>query len=505
MKFFEDNPFLLIIDEGHLGRNDSQQNNSVGAIIRAARRAFVNKGNKGAYIGILTATPLNKSNQAASYFKLLGRHDPVKFHDMVVRPGTMSYATCYREAFRYNSKEAKEIAKKYNALDFKGKLTRPKNEQDFIADLWIDCVLKTTQSAVPDMTRKILCNAFFDIEDDEDLENIEKAHSILKDIQRLQKEGKSDIAMGKQTQVRQYSERGMCRAMTEAAYRKLKADKDNKIILVFKFVETVEKSYKMLLSLGVRENSIGMIKGSGESDAGKTTATRKKEKYSHIEKFQRSRSFRALIMIDKHGTSVGLHDLIGERQRFLFICMNDDMTTQEQVVGRVGRVGTQSIPIIFICYPTQMGPDALKIFSRNVKKSKLERRALEAINDTHWTEEDKEMFKIGIRLPGEYDRYFDPPSEKFTDRAFLWDSPIWTPKGLFPPANKHGFVERDTKENRRLYNDTKYMIEYVRSIWEQDIKADEINGIVFLPIIEKSYNQFPVSEYPSIRLLEEIP
>jgi hypothetical protein len=77
--------------------------------------------------------------------------------------------------------------------------------------------------------------------------------------------------------------------------------------------------------------------------------------------------------------------------------------------------------------------------------------------------------------------------------------------GLYPPPAEHGFVEEDTKEGRRLYKDTKFMIEYVQSIWDQNLPRDSVTGIFFRPMVDKSYNQFPQSEYPNVTVLKEIP
>ena len=191
--------------------------------------------------------------------------------------------------------------------------------------------------------------------------------------------------------------------------------------------------------------------------------------------------------------------------------MGNDITAEEQAGGRGSRFGNQSVGEVYICYPKTFGPDALRLYEGNQTKSAFMRRALEAESNKKLNEKERNIRRTKIKLPGEYDRYFEPPSPEFKDRAYLWDNPEWIEDeetgfvGLYPPQNEHGFVMKDNKEGRRLYKDTKFMIDYVQSIWDQNLPKDSIAGIFFKTNPDKYFNQFPPELFPNVTVLKEIP
>ena len=513
IKFCQNHIVLLILDEAHATKNDTQQNRSCAAAIRAVRRAYKVKGNTGCYVGILTATPLDKPTHSNNYFKLLGNKDPVKNFDMFVFPGAVSSQECYREALTYNQTKALEIAKKYKMFTEDGKIKKTKNpsEAELISSLWIDCVLNATHSAMIDVTIKILCNGFFNVNNEDDLRDIAIAYSLLEEADALQKLGQGGKALSKKNESSRFAEDGMTRTLARRAFKHFQDDPDNKIVLGFNHISNVERAKNFLLDFGVSSQEMGTICGDEEDGPNRSACSKQVTKEQHVDAFQRKKSFRILIMtIKSGGTAISLHDQVGQRKRYLYMAMGNDLTAKKQFGGRGCRFGNQSVAEVYICYPKIFGPDAMRHYDCLVKKSANMRRALESTNDKSLTERERNIQKVNIRLPGEYDRYFEPPSDEFEDRATLWDYPIWVENeneeyvGLYPPPKEHGFIDEDNLSGRLHYKNTKFMIDYVQSIWDQNLDKDSVKGIYFKPALDKTVNQFPREKYPSVQILQEI-
>jgi hypothetical protein len=366
---------------------------------------------------------------------------------------------------------------------------------------------------MPNITHKFLCNAFLDVTHPKDIAKIKKSYELLQEADEFKRSGNGGDALSKQNEAKEYSESGMTRALARVAFKKYKADPDNKIGLGFRYIKNVKRAKKFLIAMGVKPQEIVTICGDDEMDDNRrSSAARAQDKSNVARDFQTKRSVKVVITtIASGGQSIGLHDQIGCRPRNAFVVADDDITANQQFGGRFSRFGNQSIAHIFICYSKLFGPDQMRLYNNNVTKSAYMRKALETESDKTLTEREKQIYQSSIQLPGEYNRYFEPPSDKFEDRACLWDRPVWIEHedeeyvGLYPPPKEHGFVEEDTKEGRRLYKDTKFMIDYVQSIWDQDLPADSINGIFFKTMPDKYFNQFDPKDFPNVTTLVEVP
>lgn len=507
---------LVILDESQMASNDTQQNRSCAALIRAVRRAYRERGNSGAYFGLLSATPKHKNSHSANYFKIFGSDNPVADHDMFVLPGVLPSQECYEIARYFDKKNAKVVAKQYKFLNAKGKPKDTKNskEAELTDALWNTCILSNIQDWAPDVTYKVLCNAFLDVQSEKDRVIIKKSYELLQKGFQLRKDGKIKSSMEFMTESYKQAESGMAPTIARQALKKYNEHSKNKIVICFSFIKNIKAAKKWLIENGVSEDEIATIHGKeGDADSdddGENTkrVNMKEIKDEAIQEFQTSKSLRIIIGTMKSiSTSLSLHDQIGGYQRFAYICMGNDMIGIIQFVGRVARFGAQSVPYIYVCYPKELGPESMDIYEKTAKKSDFLRKALEAKRSNTTSIKEETINKTLIRLPGEYDRYFEPPSEEFEDRSTLMDNKVWMEndeyEGLYPEPSKHAFVEEDTREGRKLYLDTKFMIEYVKSIWDQNIPLENApDGIHFLPKIPRTANQFPPDKYPSVVILK---
>jgi superfamily II DNA or RNA helicase len=69
-----------------------------------------------------------------------------------------------------------------------------------------------------------------------------------------------------------------------------------------------------------------------------------------ISLFQSGKSRIIVSMVDAGGTSIDLHDLIGNHQRVSLICPTYKTITLKQILGRTHRAGSKTIPIIKLVY-----------------------------------------------------------------------------------------------------------------------------------------------------------
>lgn len=506
---------LIVADECDSANGNSLNNRVLAALFRAVGRAWHAKGNTGAYIALLSATPMHATHHAANYFKLLGRYNPVGRLDMTVGPREFTAQEAYREAQRFNKDVADEIAQRYKMFDKKGdlKTTTLAKEKAAIDDFWTKCVLTRIQFATIDIVECNLCNGFFNVDDPDDLEHLYASQEHLENALAAKKAGRQGDSFREETAAQQESELGMINTLVRRTIGHYTENEYCKVALIVNRIESVYELQRRLLAKGIPGDAIVTISGDEEeADIKRTKRTsnqRHIDRQNAINKFQTHRRVR-IVVASKQSIIVGirLDDRIGGRNRYAYIIPSCNIRDNKQAAGRIFSFGNQSVSTIFMCYPKIIGPNVIRLYNAIVNASSKMRQALEANNSSR-TDAEEAIYKMGIRLPGEYDRYIEPYSKEFEDRAYLWDVPKMYNipgdyVGLYPPPEAHGFIEEDTEEARALYADNAYMIEYVHRMWEQGLGKDDVPGIYFKTPVDPDYNQFPPEVYPSIVLLDEV-
>jgi len=525
MQYCVDNIVLLAFDECHFAKNDTTQNQSCAALIRAVRRARNIRKDKGSYFIFLSATPLDREKQAANYFKLIGCNDPVATRDMFVKSGRRDTYSCYLEALDYDKIKAKELAIKYGIIDKRGLELGSGNSVEAIQELWLECVLSQTQHAMIDTTIKQVYNAFFEVRDDEDLFLIERAHRILLEAEKLSHEGRTGESLKKMTQSGELFELGMARTMVRAAYKNaLSTHKHNKVILAFTYISSVDRAEDEMRHY--YQGKIGRIGGIYSGKVSRNRKTYEANREDTINEFQKSDAMRVLFTTKgSGGTSIGYHDQIGGRQRFLYMSGDYNTTRIQQLAGRVGRFGTQSIPFVMVCYPKKLGPNALRIYNSNAKHSVFMRRALEIRSGNGVDEKTAKLYNNFFKVPGEYDRYF----EMGDIGVYMTDKEIYdiVTGECINPDTEYGWIETDDEEGRKKYRDTDYLMKYLEKRYysiidklpETDNDNDHLKnlynsvdllmsknpGIYYATPVDGTINPYPKNKHPNVVILKPTP
>ncbi|CAH6421565.1 Hypothetical protein POVR2_LOCUS393 [uncultured virus] len=495
MQFCVKNIVLLVIDESHYAKNDSVQNNAVGALIRGISRASIVRPDGASYYMWLSSTPMVKECQAANYFKLMGFSNPILNGDMFVSSGVRSLYDCFVEACVYNKAKAVEIG-----LD--GKVVYLRSNDRYVASragvanparttfaFWLECVLSQIQFVIVSMTARQCWNAFLDIHDPHDRALFRQAHAKLKRSKLLAEKGQADQAMKLMSEGHLLTDAGMVGSITRKAIEGLNKHAERRFVLAFTLIESVDRCIEMLKEAGFDYHVVGRVAGINKTSFDLDKKRCASRNAQAIYDFQTDKIKVIVGTFALLCTGLDLHDLQGQRPRYTYFPGIYDITVEQQIAGRTDRYGSRSVPQIFVCYPKKMGADIQKIYTSGVQKSIIMTKTLEAIRRENLSESDLRFYRSVIRLPGAYDRYIELP-EGCEDMSYLLDYPIYNRKTdtYYPDKDKHGFIEIDDVEGRLDYKDTSKMIEYLMEICYDCKDVNAVPGIVFSTPMPSSFD-----------------
>lgn len=488
---------LLVIDECHMGKNDTRQSMACAALVRGINRANQLKGkHKSGYVHSISATPMEKETHSINYMKIQGYHNPLSkdpsMGDMFVRFGTRDPYLCYLEAKRFNSEKALKIAQKYSITDSHGKKKKNKTSATNISKsmyrFWTKCILPEIHFAMPAPICRQVYNAFLSIKDEEDIKLIEKGVDALK---RSQKGHDAENILSLMSDSLKYTEEGMVKTIVEHAKAQLRRDANCKVIIGFSLISSVDKAIESLTD-GKNAYWGEYVRYAGYKHSDISSQKQEEDKYKGRNKFQTEKDCRVIIGIVK-GMAFGidLHDKIGNQQRFTYMLGSDNMTEEQQFAGRTARHGSKTWPVIFLCYPKMMGDSILRIYENNIKKSTVGRYILSTREkNKNVTDPTEIQYMTQNKFPGEFDRCIELNNGNM---CYILDSQIYIPRmdkkgnivggSFFPDKDQFGYLYEDTKTGRKNYKNTDKLIEYIEKYVEAGYKLDEIPGVVFTNLI----------------------
>jgi hypothetical protein len=471
MQYCMDNIVFVVMDEAHKLKNNTAQSNAAAAVIRAVRRARRLREDKASYFAFLTATPGEKESHAMSYLNIMGSDDPVYDRDMFVTGKPRTPMEAYSIAYGFDKKAARGIALENGVIDKKGSSLEvsSRNNNAIAAEFWTKIILPEIQFVVLSATTKQLFNFFVNV-------GKRESNIIRKAIKDLKHNSKT---LGAQSNAKNQINRAMMSTLVRLAAKNLKEDKNCQVIIGLKLIESVDDAIILLQDkYGMLENEIGRVVGSGGSiDASTGKRTSKKSAKKNMKRFQDG-EIRVLVgTVDKLANSWDLHDKVGGRQRHSYIVGDDDTTKEQQFAGRTARFESESVPIINICYPKENGDKILGIYDNNVRKAKEKSRLFDMREDKSIPEVERLKYKSLIKSPGEYDRAIELDDGEI---VYLIDSLTYDPetKELWPNF-PFGFIEEDTDEGRAAYRDTKNLINYIQTNYDEGIDIETLPGIAF--------------------------
>jgi hypothetical protein len=498
MEYCYKNVVLLVIDESHYAKNDSVQNNAVAALIRGVSRARIMREREGkectSYFTCLTATPMDKESQASNYFKLIGSRDPVSYEDMFIKSGTRDPYMCFLESRIYDEQKAVNIGIKNKIIEkrSKGYVSTGSSVQNSKASyqFWLECVLPKIQFVVISISVKQLWNGFFDVYDKSDLKLLDDAHEELIQSKLYAEKGNSKDSMKLLSNAHKKTDKAMVNSITRAAIETLNANENNRVIIAFRLIESVDRAVKLLHDAGF--DNVGRVAGPSNDE---TTAEKHRahaENIKALNDFQHDRIPAIVGTLSMLSTGIDLHDTIGERQRYTYMPGDYNITIEQQLGGRTARYGSQSVPQIFICYPKKFGPSIANVYNRNVEKSIVMAKILEAISESNLTDQYIKFYRSIIKLPGEYNRYIELP-KGFELLSYVQDSPTYDINNdiYIPEPDTFGYIGKNNEKGRAKYRDTAELIAYLEEKCEEDYIPDEIPNIKFTFPAPYWLNPFP--------------
>ena len=476
MQFFMDNVVVLVIEEIQSTKNATHTNNATAAVIRAARRAWSAKGNTGAYILFLSASPFDSTSNALNFFRLIGFDDPVhsgKANDMFVKDNPWSINYAYKQSKVFAKRSAEKIK---NSSQSKNK-SNPAEKNKLAMMYLITCVMYRIHFASLNITPKQIWNAFLDIPDKKDRKYLQEAESLLQDVEKLQRKGDRGGVFNNITRAHGLMELSIAQAIAVDAVNKLNADPNCKCIIAFKRVASVDKVMVYLRESGYERVTL-RIAGSGEKGVKGITV---KEKEAALSKFQEDNNkVRCIVCISTRiAVGIDLDDKYGGRQRWTYTPGNYNRLESEQIYGRTPRIGCKSIPQILVCYPKTLGNLIMKVYESYREKSEVLAKILGSRISKNASAQDKLIHSMLVKTPNQYDVYIQLNCEEL---SYYKGSPSYKyeTKTLDPedPEN-YFYVGTNDDEGRENFASIEFMINYLNTQCDLEPEDRESDGIVF--------------------------
>ncbi len=506
MNFMLKNHVMIICDEIHNAKNDSATNTALSAIIRAAKRA--NKMRSAGYmpdlgrnatpeeleenyqayedlkvafeaetdpeeklrLGIeitrfpfldtyscytlaMTATPMDKVEQAGNYFRLFGYMDPIGNREMFFTNSPPRPIDMLNELVLYSEEAATEINNSYNVgivissfgepLRF-GSVGSVEASKEATYMIWLK-LLQHIQTTMITLIFRQAFNCFFHIYDEEGKKYSYETREYLGLLAQAIAEKRLNDVFRLLSKIQELSEASLVRTMAVRIGRILYGGMEptSKHLCAFVRVSAVDRMIECLTNLKgiqIEARRIGRVAGVGEEakraveamkgSAAKTRAEAqlkalkaqfKKEAAENVEIFQRPNNDMQIIVgiLSRLNAGLDMHDIYGGFRRMSHVVGNYNNILIQQFLGRAARHNTQSVPICFIYYADDdAGSQTLKFYNNSVEKAKVLRSTMgasvrdvvpldlpeeERLSRIRDIERQKILSKAFIKLPGEFD------------------------------------------------------------------------------------------------------
>lgn len=462
-------PFV-VMDECHTSKNKTSQNQSSAAFLSAVSRAFQLTGH--GFILLLSGTFIQKEMEhAANYMKMVGTSTPVP-NGMFISSRSADAYRCYQEAIKYNPEEADKIAADHSIvlpMKERNPSVSASNVSNAVVKFWMRCIMPEIHFSVPTPTYGQAFNAFMDAPE---------AVALEKLIAGRLTNGNSKVLSDDKILI----EGALVTPIAQDALERLARDPLCKVVIALRFHQNITKAYDLLR---VHYPRVCLYTGL-ESKSHRQTVKNQ---------FQKNDEYRVLIgSIQTVSVGIDLHDTIGGRQRFSYIPGDDDIVSVWQYDKRVDRLGVRSHPVTFVCY--SKSGEMARIYKSNEKKSEIGT----AVNKTRKRMESENSLQIRkclyeTILPGDYNRCFK--LNRLSKMVYLVDRPYFCiesgedgvlRENMYPPFSQIGYIEEDTPDNRKRYDDPYQLIAYLEGIIEsayqeidhpEEMSADDRDNLLF--------------------------
>ena len=560
IKFCRKHNVLLIEDEAHNVKNQSGRNKSSAALIKGLNLAKKKNRAEGngivSYFGFLTATPFDKKESPKNFFMLVGAYD--EGSRIAVEKESTVEETGLTKIIKYMLNENPDLPTSFDKVEVRKimknsglflvykngdweysgetpgkrkvisdpvkKDNKVWNYEELIYELWIKCVMAKVQSAMIDANPRQLFRGFFNIKEKKNRDLIAKGISLLEKAKKVSgtaAKGKSSGNLTNITTGLQNLEDGCLDDMVRVSLAKLENDPNCRVILALNFDKSVRRAVDAFEEADYEVLQVG---GKVENKKGNLSSQTLTAKSFEIRRFQEEDGPRILVMTTKSGgTSIDLHDIHGNRKRYMFISPNYVLTDIHQAAGRIFRYGAKTLGEAYIFYG-QGGSKASALIESLSTKTTTMRTAL-----TYDELSEAERFKA-ILLPGEYNRYIeftDKDGECAKQYSYILDnfSLELNDDGVFEryPKEEFRFIGENTKQGRDEFADTDKLIEYIKTmckkglakngsllytVWVAPDDFDPTRVVANNPSLKNdmttTVEKFPALETPSVSKTEEV-
>ena len=363
-------PFLLVVDEVQYGKNNTSQRSHA---VWALSRAIIQHPSETKLI-LLSATPFDKSSNADSMLKLLGLLlEKGYYYDRSAREFELAGA---KVLWQICTVCDPEYTKHYEYP------SSVKSYDEFCYQMFTKIIVPHLSSRMPPPVLDFphdIANGFF-IFNEEENGIIGEAKIALKRAIKGDEEnpdGFKDFSnFVKVMQILEYGKRG---GMARQAKKVLEKDPNAKVILAAHYVDTL-----LYLQKEMKDYGCGLLYGDVKID----------ERERIIELFQQPTNTLRVLVVNPSvcGIGVDLDDNDGRFQRHLFIIPTYELIKVAQMVGRVYRASTKSIPHTRVVY-AKIFEEENHILEVLFKKSKIVKGV---------TQSDE----MGL-FPGEYPKFVE--------------------------------------------------------------------------------------------------
>lgn len=488
---------MIVVDEFHNVKNDSEQARAVACAFRVVMRARA--AGTPAFILLLSGTPLQKVEHSVNYMGVMGTHDPVSDDIMFVSSTVPVPEQCYLEARTYDRGLANDIA-------IKGKLVNPDTQMfmpvseavgaAMMMRFWRECIAPKISHFVPSPSYGQAFTLMFNLTREADIKLLNEANALLRKAEEQKEQsklfpgktkrapataravyssgvkriGEDDATFKLLIEAQGLTEKAMLFSVAQDAISRLRADPKCKIFVCLRRIENVDAFLHMFPSNYNIQRFVG-----------KDMDIRQKEQVKR--EFQLRDSVRGIVgTIQSMAVGINFQDILGGRQIFSYITNDRDVVLVEQAVKRTDRRDSQSYPVEFVFYPRQLG-HTQGIYDSSIEKSKKSREMIDLrrklVSEETNVERKRDLYNT--LSPGEYNRAFQ---FKEIGIIYLLDHPIFDvqynevnePIGFrYIPSEPGtwGYIGyEDTFENRQSYKveNTEQLIDFLQSVIDSGMR-----------------------------------
>lgn len=369
---------FVIIDEAQKIKNNSVQYLACQALTTAC----LSMGGQ-SRIGLLSATPMEKTPQAINFLRLMGyiQHPELyKYNKNILKLTLLGAEELITVCRKMDSERTQDVLESF-PLDHK-------NVPELCCELFINVIEAKIMSAMPPRdigVEKDVKNGYYNMPCNEEKELSEQI-SYLNQVSHYDPNthtyNRKKINWGAIKHAHMGCEYAKINLLSRLTKKTMTDDPKCKVIIAVSYTETINR-----LSVMLSEYS-PMIMYGGTSDKDRDVA---------MENFCSDRTKRLLIVnISVANVGVDLDDRIGDQPRYMFIVPTYSIQDLHQVTGRIHRTGTKSKATIRFIYGNIANhKKETSILNALSKKADVLRRVLHL------------QAQFGYRFPGEYENWYE--------------------------------------------------------------------------------------------------